>query len=77
MEQIELFTVDLTRIDGSGEFRCPKCGIEISPDDKTDEAYTILETVTKRGSLEKIILQCSKCRCRIQLVGFQVLNDVR
>lgn len=69
--------IDVTKIKGRGEFRCPKCRIEISPDDRTEDAYTILEPVMKKDSLEKIILQCNRCRSQIYLTGFHVLNKIR
>jgi hypothetical protein len=77
LQEIKFFTVDLTKIRGRGEFGCPKCGIEISPDDKTENAYTILEPVMKGDCLEKIILQCNRCESQIQLTGFQFLNIIR
>lgn len=77
MEQIKFYTIDLTKIKGSGEIKCPRCGVEISPDDETEAVYTILETLTERDCLEKIILQCNKCGSRIHLTGFHVLNQVR
>jgi predicted RNA-binding Zn-ribbon protein involved in translation (DUF1610 family) len=70
------YSVDLTNVDGGGEFRCPKCGIEISPNDKTEDVYTILETVMKKGCLEKVILQCNSCGSQIHLIGFNLLSKV-
>jgi DNA-directed RNA polymerase subunit M/transcription elongation factor TFIIS len=65
----------LSKISGSGDFRCPKCGIRISPDDETEEAYAILETATKADRVESIMLQCNKCGTQIRLVGFDFLNE--
>ena len=47
MQRIKCYTIDLTKIDGKGEFRCPRCGVEMSPDDETEDVYTILDTATK------------------------------
>ena len=77
LEQIESYTIHLSKINGSGEFRCPRCGIAISPDDKTEDVYTILETVLKGGCLEKIIVQCNKCRSQIHIAGFDLLNKAK
>jgi len=77
LQSIRFYTIDLTKIGGRGDFKCPKCGIEISPDDKTEEAYTILKTVMKADSLEKIILQCTRCKSQIYLTGFHVLSKTR
>jgi predicted RNA-binding Zn-ribbon protein involved in translation (DUF1610 family) len=74
MEEVGSYTIDLTTIDGHGEFRCPKCGTKISPDDQTENVYTIMETLTKEDNLESIVLQCNKCGSQIRLVGFEVLN---
>lgn len=62
MQTIKVYTIDLTKIRGTGEFECPECRVKISPDDETNYVYTILETLKKGDSLEKIILQCNKCQ---------------
>jgi hypothetical protein len=77
LQEIKFFTVDLTKIRGRGEFGCPKCGIKISPDDKTEDAYTILEPVMKGDSLEKIILQCNRCQSQLHLTGFDLIDRIR
>jgi hypothetical protein len=68
------YVVDLTSVKGNGEIRCPKCGTEISPDDETDEVFTIMETVMKGDNLEKLILKCNKCKSQIHLTGFEFLE---
>jgi hypothetical protein len=77
MIKFKFHTIDLTKINGRGEFRCPECGIEISPDDETEDYYTILETVTKGDQLEYIALRCNICQSQIYLTGFQLLNRMR
>jgi hypothetical protein len=77
LQEIKFFTIDLYKIKRRGEFGCPKCGIKISPDDKTEDAYTILEPVMKGDCLDKIILQCNKCGSQIHLTGFHILNKLR
>ncbi|MDH5459873.1 MAG: hypothetical protein OEW71_02405 [Candidatus Bathyarchaeota archaeon] len=64
------YTIDLTTIDGDGAFPCPKCGVIISPDDETEETYTIVETKVKNDELVELILMCNKCRSKIRLTGF-------
>jgi predicted RNA-binding Zn-ribbon protein involved in translation (DUF1610 family) len=64
------YTIDLTTIDGDGAFPCPKCGVIISPDDETEETYTIVETKVKNDELAELILMCNKCRSKIRLSGF-------
>jgi DNA-directed RNA polymerase subunit RPC12/RpoP len=75
MEKAKSFVISLTKTRRSGEFKCPKCGIKISPDDKSEETYTILETVMNGDYLEKLVLQCNKCGSRIQLIGFNISED--
>ena len=76
MHSTTLYTIDLTKIEGKGDFKCPKCGVEISPDDNTEEVYTILKTVMKADGLKKIILQCNRCKSQIYLTGFHVLSKI-
>ena len=66
--------VDLTKLDGSGDIHCPKCGSLISPDDETEDNYTILETIIKEDNLDKMIIKCNKCQTGICLTGFQLLS---
>ncbi len=67
----QIFTIDLSKIDGAGDFPCPNCGIVISPDDETEEVYTIVDTKVNGENLEELTIQCSKCRSRIRLTGFR------
>lgn len=68
--------VDISVLQGEGEFPCPKCGILISPDDESEETYTILETKGNDEALEEVVLQCKKCNSIIQLKGFEKLEEV-
>ena len=58
-------------------FDCPKCGIKISPDDRTEKTYRILEAAMKGDELAGITLQCSRCESQIQLIGFNTLRTDR
>ena len=64
------YVVDLTKIEGVGDFPCPRCGVVISPEDDSESVYSILETKVKGESLEELIVLCHKCRSKIRLVGF-------
>ena len=66
----EIHTIDLTTIDGEGAFPCPCCGATISPEDETEEVYTIKETKVKGSELSELILTCNRCRSKIRLTGF-------
>jgi len=65
-----LYGVDLTKIDGDGAFLCPNCGAVISPDDETEETYTIIETKVENDELAELTLMCNHCRSKIKLTGF-------
>ena len=66
----QVFTIDLIKIDGKGDFQCPKCGVNISPDDETENSYSIVDTKVNDDLLEELILQCKKCGSKIRLTGF-------
>jgi len=74
MQRIKLYTVDLIKVKGNGNITCPECGIGISPDDTSEEAYTILEPVMKGNQLQKIVIRCNRCKSTINLTGFNTLN---
>lgn len=72
----ETYIIDLCKIKGRGEFPCPKCGTKISPDDTSEDTYTILETQAKQDHLDKVVLQCNKCKSKLQLIGFETTEHV-
>jgi DNA-directed RNA polymerase subunit RPC12/RpoP len=74
LQRIESYTIDLTKVKGKGEFTCPKCGTTISPDDKTENVYTIVEPVVENESLKKLIIKCNSCGSQIHLTGFDLLD---
>ena len=74
MQMSRFFTVDLTKIKGKGDFSCPRCGTKISPDDRSEKAYKILEAHVRRGELDSIMLQCNRCESQIHLTGFHALS---
>jgi DNA-directed RNA polymerase subunit RPC12/RpoP len=77
MQIVESVTVDLTKINGKGGFKCPKCGMKISPDDKTESVYTIIEIVMNGENLDKIVLKCDNCESQILLTGFHALSNAK
>lgn len=70
MKQSQVYRIDLTKIEGDGDFPCPSCGTIISPDDESEDVYVILETKLKNEALQGLLIQCNKCRTKIQLTGF-------
>ena len=71
-----MYTVNLTKIDGDGAFPCPKCGAIISPEDETEEVYTIVETTVKKDELAELVLMCNRCRSKIRLTGFLMQPEI-
>ena len=65
------YTIDLTAIEGDGSFQCPKCGMTISPEDKTAENYTIVKTKVVNDELVELVVSCGKCGITIELTGFE------
>jgi uncharacterized C2H2 Zn-finger protein len=76
MKQIRTYKIDLTKIDedGDGAFRCPKCGTMISPDDETEEVYSLLEQKINQHDLEELLIRCNRCSSHIHLTGFSLLS---
>lgn len=73
---LSVHKVNLSNISGDGEFPCPKCGSAISPDDETEDTYTIVDTVVDyNDSLESLVIKCKKCKIKINLEGFDSLTE--
>lgn len=69
------FEVDIGKIRGEGDFLCPLCGILISPDDESDETFTVLETKGDGEIIEEVVIQCKKCQSKIKLIGLDELEE--
>jgi transcription initiation factor IIE alpha subunit len=70
------YKIDLAKIEGKGEFSCPKCKAQLSPEDETEAMYSIKEIKTRRNRLEELVIQCHRCESLIHLVGFKLLLDL-
>lgn len=66
----QVYKIDLTKIDGDGDFPCPKCGAIISPDDESEQVYTIMNTKMRGDILEELVITCNKCGSKIYVTGF-------
>ncbi len=75
MKQQQIFQVDLTKIDGDGDFPCPSCGQIISPDDESGATYEIVDVKMKNDQLDKLVIVCSKCNSLIHISGFETLEQ--
>jgi uncharacterized C2H2 Zn-finger protein len=69
-----VYQVDLTEIQGEGDFPCPGCGVIISPEDETENVYRIISTKVHDDDLEELVIQCNRCKSKIRLVGFNTLD---
>jgi hypothetical protein len=67
------FKIDPSMMDKKGAFQCPECGTNISPDDYSNETYSVLDIKVKDSILNEVVLSCKKCISHIHLVGFQPL----
>jgi hypothetical protein len=67
-----VYKVDLTELQGEGDFPCPGCGVIISPEDETEDVYCIVNTKVNGDELEELVIQCNRCKSKIRLVGFTV-----
>jgi hypothetical protein len=67
-----VYQVNLTEIQGEGDFLCPGCGVVISPEDETEDVYVILDTKVSGDELEELVIQCNHCKSKIRLLGFNL-----
>ena len=74
MKQLLVHNVDLAKIEGKSDFLCPCCSVMISPDDETEEIYSVLEAKVRDEKLENLLIQCNNCSNKILLTGFSVLE---
>lgn len=69
------YLIDLAEIDGDGSFKCPKCGMAISPEDETEDNYKIVDTKVLNDELVELVITCGKCESTLRLTGFQQTVD--
>jgi hypothetical protein len=78
VQETLLYKIDLTKIEGEGEFPCPSCGNLISPDDESGLNYEILDVrMDDQGRLKEILVICKKCKSEIILKGFELLSEMK
>jgi len=66
-----VYVIDLTKIEGDGDFPCPSCGVMISPEDESDNTYAIQEVkMQENEQLEKLVIRCNGCGSVIHITGF-------
>ncbi|MFH0896843.1 MAG: hypothetical protein V1850_02185 [Candidatus Bathyarchaeota archaeon] len=69
-----MYAVDLIKIDGEGDFLCPRCRMNISPEDETEDTYSMLGFHLENSALKEVVIACKKCRSIIHLRGFDEIN---
>ena len=74
MKQVLVHTINLMDLEGKGDFLCPCCGAKISPNDETEEVYSILEPKVRNNTLESLLIRCNICSNKILLTGFSALE---
>jgi predicted RNA-binding Zn-ribbon protein involved in translation (DUF1610 family) len=70
-KKTQTLKVDMSKVDESGAFQCPRCGLSISPDDESEENYEILDTKVVNDELAELVISCNKCGSTIKVTGFQ------
>jgi predicted RNA-binding Zn-ribbon protein involved in translation (DUF1610 family) len=66
-----IHVIDLTKIEGDGDFPCPRCGTTISPEDESESTYSIEEVKMQQGEeLEELVIKCNSCGSIIHITGF-------
>ena len=76
MKQLNVYALDLSEMEGNGDFPCPQCENAISPDDESEETYSILEPKVNGNGLEELIIRCNKCESIIHLTGFPLIQKL-
>ncbi len=76
MEQAQAYKLDLTKMDGNGDFSCPRCASIISPDETTEKTYCIVEPKVNSRGLEEVVICCNICNSQIHLTGFSLLDEL-
>jgi len=70
LKQIQVHTIDLTKIEGNGEFSCPNFRVTISPEDETESVHSVLETKVRNVSLKELTIVSTEYGSNISLIGF-------
>ena len=75
MKRRPVFRIDLTKIEGEGDFPCPSCGEIMSPDDESGIPYDVVKLDVKEDALEGLTIICNRCKSLIQILGFEELIE--
>ncbi len=75
-KQIHAYKVGLMNMSRNGGFSCPKCGTKISPDDCSEEVYSISDVTIDDYGLEEVVIHCNKCTSQIHITGFSAAQKM-
>lgn len=79
--QVTVYRMGLDEINENGSLPCPGCGAHISPEDKSDKIYTLLDINMNSAGLDEIVIRCNRCHSQINISGFskaeQLLNTTK
>jgi hypothetical protein len=70
LKQIQLLTVDVTKIEGNGDFSYPNRTVTISLEDETVGVYSALEAKIRNVSLEELVIASIECVSNVRFLGF-------
>jgi predicted RNA-binding Zn-ribbon protein involved in translation (DUF1610 family) len=73
-QQVKAYRLGIAQTSPNGTFLCPRCGAKISPDDRSENTYTIYDTIMKDNNLDEVIIYCKRCLSFIHLYG---LSDTK
>jgi len=76
VKQMHAYKIDLSRIEGDGDFSCPRCGTKISPDDNAEKTCSILKLKVNSHGLEELMIRCNKCSSYLYLTGLPFLQKM-
>ncbi len=74
--QIQVYKIKLNKVGKEGEFSCPQCSTIISPDDCSEDSYSIIDVHVVSFGLEDILIHCRKCASLIQLTGLSAIQKM-
>ena len=75
-EQTIEYKLDVATTKRSGDFACPCCRIKISPDDHSENVYSLGDIKLNKSALEEIVLRCNRCNSIIRLTGFLEIQKI-
>lgn len=73
--QEEAYKLHISQTNRDGSFYCPNCGAKISPDDHTEETYSLCDVELRGYNLDEVVIYCKNCLKFIHLGGFSDLYE--